>query len=68
MLLVINTDYNRSKTAWVTIDNRLHKTGERLKCIYSTNAAQIGQTVKVEAQNGKAVSMTVPAPGFVIFE
>ena len=68
MLLAINTDYDQSKTAWVTIDNGLHQTGDKLKCIYSTDASQIGKSVTVEAKNGKAVSITVPAAGFVIFE
>lgn len=68
MLLAINTDYDQPRTAWVTIDNELHKAGDVLECIYSTDAAQIGQSVTVEARNGKAVSITVPAAGFVIFE
>lgn len=68
MLLAINTDYDQPRTAWVTIDNDLHKAGDVLKCIYSTDAAQIGQSVTVEARNGKAVLLTVPAAGFVIFE
>ena len=68
MLLAINTDYDHPRTAWVTIDNELHEAGDELKCIYSTDASQIGQAVTVEARNGKAVSITVPAAGFVIFE
>ncbi len=68
MLLAINTDYDQPRTAWVTIDNELHKAGDVLECIYSTDAAQIGQSVTVEARNGKVVSITVPAAGFVIFE
>lgn len=68
MLLAINTDYDQSRTAWVTIDNELHQPGDILKCIYSTDASQIGQLVTVEARNGKAVLITVPAAGFVIFE
>lgn len=68
MLLAINTDYDQPKTAWVTIDNELHEAGDELKCIYSTDAAQIGQSVTVEARNGKAVLINVPASGFVIFE
>lgn len=67
MLLAINTDYNESRKAWVTIDNDLHQSGDQLKCIYSTNAAQIGESVTVEARNGKAVLVTVPAAGFVVF-
>ncbi len=68
MLLAINTDYDQPRTAWVTIDNELHQAGDELKCIYSTDAAQIGQSVTVEARNGKAVLIKVPAAGFVIFE
>jgi hypothetical protein len=33
-----------------------------------SDAVQIGQSVTVEARNGKAVLVTVPAAGFVIFE
>lgn len=68
VLLAINTDYDQSKTAWVTVDNELHWAGDGLKCLYSKDAAQIGQSVTVEARNGKAVLITVPAAGFVIFE
>ncbi len=68
MLLAINTDYDQPRTAWVTIDNELHEAGDVLKCIYSTDAAQIEQSVTVEARNGKVVLITVPAAGFVIFE
>jgi glycosidase len=68
MVLAINTDYDQPRTAWVTIDNELHQAGDGLKCIYSTDATQIGQVVTVEARNGKAVLVTVPAVGFVIFE
>ena len=67
MLLAINTDYDQPKTAWVTIDNDLHCAGDGLTCLYSTDAAQIGQSVTVEARNGKAVLITVPAAGLVIF-
>ena len=31
-------------------------------------AAQIGQTVTVEARNGKAVNIRVPKGGFVVFK
>ena len=68
MVLAINTDYDNSTTAWVTVDNDLHEAGDTLRCIYSTDATQIGQTVKVEARNGKAVLITVPTAGCVMFE
>lgn len=68
MVLAINTDYDQPKTAWVTIDNELHQAGETLKCIYSTDASQIGRSVTVETRNGKAILITVPSAGFLIFE
>jgi glycosidase len=69
VLLAINTDYDQPKTAWVTIDNSgLHQPGQALTCIYSTDANQIGQSSPVESKNGKAVLLTVPAAGFVIYE
>ena len=39
-----------------------------LTCIYSTDSRQVGQESKVEPRNGKAVLLTVPAAGFVIYE
>lgn len=68
IVCAVNTDANDARTAWVTIDDDLHRAGEHLTCLYSTDPAQIGATVEVEARNGKAVSLTVPAAGFVIYE
>jgi len=68
ILLAINTDQDHARTAWVTIDDGLHQAGQQLSCLYSTDANQIGQVVTVEGRNGKAVQITVPAAGFVIFE
>jgi len=68
VLLAINTNYFQSSTAWVTIDDTLHIAGEVLTCIYSTDSQQVGQVTKTEARNGKAVLLTVPPAGFVIYE
>ena len=67
VLLAVNTDVATARTAWVTIDNGLHATGSQLTCLHSTSVAQIGSLVSVEARNGKAVQITVPAAGFVAF-
>ena len=67
ILLAVNTDFDAPRTAWVTIDASLHPTGSRLSCMYSTDAAQIGTPVDVEDVNGRAVQLTVPAAGFVIY-
>lgn len=68
LLLAINTDPDNALTAWVTIDDSLHRAGDRLTCIYATDAALVGRTVDIEARNGKAVRITVPAAGFVVYE
>jgi hypothetical protein len=36
--------------------------------MYSSDAAQIGKMVTVEARNGKAVNIVVPKGGFVVFK
>ena len=68
ILLAINTNYEQPRTAWVTIDDRLHQADDKLKCIYSTDKSQVNKTVEVEARNGKSVLLTVPAAGFVIYK
>jgi glycosidase len=67
-VLAINTDGRQARTAWVTIDDRLHRVGDRLTCLYSTDATQLGKEVMVDARNGKSVELTVPAAGFVVYE
>jgi glycosidase len=67
VLLAINTDFASAQTAWATIDDRLHRAGETLTCLYSSQPAQIGTTVLVAAKNGKSVQLTVPPAGFVIY-
>jgi len=68
VLLAINTDFSAPRTAWVTIDDGFHAAGSTLKCLYSTDAPQIGTTLAVSPLNGKAVHLTVPPAGFVIYE
>jgi hypothetical protein len=67
-VLAINTAMDNPRSAWVTIDALLHKPDDTLRCIYSTDSAQIGQALPVERNNGRAVRLTVPPAGFVIFE
>jgi glycosidase len=69
IVVAINTDVDQLRAAWVTIDNNLHGDNSKfLKCIYSSDPAQIGSEIKIEAKNGKAVRITVPAGGFAIYE
>jgi glycosidase len=68
LVCAINTDPDNARSAWVTIDNSLHRAGDKLACVYSSDAAQTGQTVTVEARNGKAINISVPKGGFVVFK
>jgi len=66
LLCAINTDPHQQQTAWVTIDSSLHSPGDQLSCLYHTQPSpQPGRLV--EARNGLAVRLTVPAGGFVIY-
>jgi glycosidase len=67
VVLAINTDMDNPRSAWVTIDASLHKPNEKLKCIYSTDPAQISTEAISEPRNGLAVFLTVPTAGFVIY-
>ena len=67
LLCAINTDPDHDTTAFVTIDYSLHATGDQIACVYSVNPAEIGKKLAVQPKNGKAVALTVPAAGFVIY-
>jgi hypothetical protein len=67
VLCAINTDADGATTAWVTIDDGLHRAGDLLRCVHSTDPAQVGDTFVVEPRNGKAVRLTVPPGGFVVY-
>ena len=67
LVLAISTDVDFPLTAWVTIDSDLHTKGDIFYCIYSVDPAQISKTVAVEERNGKALLITVPKAGFVIY-
>ncbi|MBK7356637.1 alpha-amylase family glycosyl hydrolase [Propionivibrio sp.] len=67
VLLAINTDAYGSRAAWVTIDASVHAKMGVLACLYSTDPAQIGTVTPIEARNGRAVHIEVPAGGFVIY-
>ncbi|MGB9123102.1 MAG: alpha-amylase family glycosyl hydrolase, partial [Candidatus Angelobacter sp.] len=47
LVCAINTDPDNARSAWVTIDNSLHSAGEEMTCLYSSDKAQIGQSVTV---------------------
>jgi glycosidase len=67
LLCAVNTDPAEARAAWVTIDDGLHRVGERFNCVFSTDRTGSPSQVVVEARNGKAVLLTVPAAGFVVY-
>jgi glycosidase len=70
VLVAFNTNFDQETTAWVTIDDSLHASAGasgHLTCLYSSSAIETGQQIPVEARNGKAVRLTVPPAGFVIY-
>ncbi|BEL03211.1 alpha-amylase family glycosyl hydrolase [Actinoplanes sichuanensis] len=67
VLAAVNTDPDRPRTAWVTVDAGLHAEGGAMTCRFSTDPTEEGRAVEVESRNGKAVEITVPAGGFVLY-
>lgn len=67
VLCAINTDADQPRAAWVTVDAALQAGRAALTCLYSTDPARIGTQVAIEARNGRAVRIEVPAGGFVAF-
>ena len=69
ILCAINTDPNNSRSAWAVIDKDLHKIGDFLTCLYSSDPGQTGSKIEVTEKNTMtAVLLTVPAAGCVIFK
>jgi glycosidase len=66
VLLAVNTDFDDSRTAWVTIDASLHAEGSQLTYRYSTDGSQIGTITTTESCNGRVVRVTLPPAGFAI--
>jgi len=66
---VLNTDFDKPRCAWVTVDSDLHPAGSApLTCIYSTDPKQVdSRTGSPEAMNGSAVCIQLPPGGFAIF-
>ncbi|MDP2031398.1 MAG: alpha-amylase family glycosyl hydrolase [Thiobacillus sp.] len=65
----INTDEHAERAAWVGLDQELNPTGNRLVCLYASDAAQIGIERLVESPNPdwRAIWLSLPAAGCAIF-
>ena len=69
ILLALNTDTDQLRSAWVSLDAGHHEAGATITCLYSSEAAQVGQALEVQSLGErKVVSLSVPAAGFVICE
>jgi glycosidase len=66
-LCAVNTDADRPLTVWVTVDHDINPPGRQMTCLLSTEEAQKGETVAVQAKHGSAVQITVPPAGFVVY-
>ena len=65
ILCAFNTDQQNETIAYVTIDESLHAIDSNLKCLYASGPSPV--QVNVEIRNGKAVRLTIPPAGFVIY-
>jgi hypothetical protein len=53
--------------AWITLGHKIHKGKGTLTCLLSTDHSKEGKTVPVQARNGSAIQVRVPAFGFMVF-
>ncbi|KAF2836082.1 glycoside hydrolase family 13 protein [Patellaria atrata CBS 101060] len=68
ILCAINTNPSQASTAWVTIDDGLHtgESGDVMECLYPRGSSIT--PIAIEKRNGKAVQLTVPPGGFLLFK
>jgi glycosidase len=66
VLCAVNTDPESARTAWVTVDAGLHNPGDVLRLCHGSDPAQAA-TLSVEARNGCAVALTLPAAGVAVY-
>lgn len=66
LLCAISTDAERALTVWIQIDALLNPPGTTLRVLHSSDPAAIGATATVEARDGAAIQVTVPAAGCVV--
>ncbi|MBA1446889.1 MAG: alpha-amylase family glycosyl hydrolase [Chromatiales bacterium] len=65
-LCAINTA-DKDLEVWVTLDHPTHRAAGELSCLISTDSGQQGQRVPVQARNGSAIHIRVPAFGFIVY-
>ncbi|TLU92409.1 hypothetical protein [Dyadobacter sediminis] len=66
ILFAVNLNPEKEAVAYVTIDVALHAVDSRMRNRYAS--ATCPAELNVEVRNGKAIRLTIPAYGFVIYE
>lgn len=61
VLCAINTDAGRELTVYATIDHHLNPPGTEMECLLSMDSTSVGHRTAVEARNGSALRITLPA-------
>ncbi|MCF8383374.1 MAG: alpha-amylase [Chlorobium sp.] len=66
-LCAINTDIGQALTVYAVVDSTIHPPGSTMQCLFSSAEDFRQHGVTVEARQGSAVRITVPAGGFVVY-
>jgi hypothetical protein len=65
ILCAINLSVQKEAVVYVTLDDNLHSSGSRMACLFASAASP--RELNVEDRNGKAVRLTVPPGGLVVY-
>jgi len=65
VLCAVNLDENEA-IEYVTIDDHMHSAGSKMRRVFGSNNSP--NELNVENRNGKAVRLTIPPVGFVMYE
>lgn len=69
LLVALNTDPDQPQTAWVSLQAEFFPADRLLTCLYSSDASQVGQELRVEpCGGGNAARLQLPAAGFAVYE
>jgi len=66
-LCAINTDADQALTVYAVVDSTIHPPGSTMQCLFAPAEDFRPHVLTVEARQGSAVRITVPAGGFVVY-
>lgn len=64
-LCAFNLSLTEPAIVYATVDNQLHLVNGRMQCMYASSPSPA--ELNVEVRNGKAIRVTIPAHGLVIY-